>query len=254
MSQPWMQGTFLPEEPSSAGSGVAPAAAAPIRAPEPAAVPRVPAGWYPDPTDASRRRWWDGASWTPETFAGPAQTAPVETWDGPSLGGAPSVLGTSDHLAAATVWSPQPYVEPEQPARRKVGLLDAIKRGYLGFGDFGSRATLGEYWLFALFLALVYGVGVAALAAGSPANPSAGASSASSGGATAAAGFFIMISFAVLLSMIPMLALTVRRLHDAGFSGWWVLAGWVPFGSIVVLVMCCLPGQPQRNRFGPVPS
>jgi hypothetical protein len=33
-------------------------------APEPAAVSATPAGWYPDPDDASQQRYWDGGSWT----------------------------------------------------------------------------------------------------------------------------------------------------------------------------------------------
>jgi uncharacterized RDD family membrane protein YckC len=30
------------------------------------------AGWYPDPSDASRRRWWDGNSWTEHSYPGEA--------------------------------------------------------------------------------------------------------------------------------------------------------------------------------------
>lgn len=32
----------------------------------------TPAGWYPDPADASRTRWWDGSRWTEHTTAAPA--------------------------------------------------------------------------------------------------------------------------------------------------------------------------------------
>jgi uncharacterized membrane protein YhaH (DUF805 family) len=48
------------------------------------------------------------------------------------------------------------------------------------------------------------------------------------------------------------LAACVRRLHDIGWSGWWValtpvpVAGWMQ--GILLLV---LPGQRAANRFGP---
>ncbi|KZE91754.1 DUF2510 domain-containing protein [Microbacterium sp. TNHR37B] len=35
----------------------------------------TPAGWYPDPADASRTRWWDGSRWTEHTTASPAAAA-----------------------------------------------------------------------------------------------------------------------------------------------------------------------------------
>lgn len=36
-----------------------------------------PAGWYPDPRDASRRRYWDGERWSELTATGDATPAPV---------------------------------------------------------------------------------------------------------------------------------------------------------------------------------
>jgi len=35
------------------------------------------AGWYPDPEDSSRRRWWDGRQWTAEVQAEPEPVPPV---------------------------------------------------------------------------------------------------------------------------------------------------------------------------------
>jgi hypothetical protein len=34
---------------------------------------RIPAGWYPDRADRSRRRWWDGTQWTDYYSANPEQ-------------------------------------------------------------------------------------------------------------------------------------------------------------------------------------
>lgn len=35
---------------------------------------RIPAGWYPDRDDRSRRRWWNGAEWTEYYSANPEHT------------------------------------------------------------------------------------------------------------------------------------------------------------------------------------
>jgi hypothetical protein len=37
---------------------------------------RIPAGWYPDRDDRSRRRWWNGVEWTPYFSANPDTQAP----------------------------------------------------------------------------------------------------------------------------------------------------------------------------------
>ena len=38
---------------------------------------RIPAGWYPDRDDRSRRRWWNGAEWTEYYSANPDTQAPA---------------------------------------------------------------------------------------------------------------------------------------------------------------------------------
>ena len=59
-------------------------------------------------------------------------------------------------------------------------------------------------------------------------------------------------SLAVLL---PGIALGVRRLHDIGKSGWWMLIGLVPLiGLIVLLVFACTDSQPGDNEYGPNPK
>ncbi|MGH7734556.1 MAG: DUF805 domain-containing protein [Gemmatimonadales bacterium] len=48
------------------------------------------------------------------------------------------------------------------------------------------------------------------------------------------------------------LALCVKRWHDRGKSGWWVLIGLIPvIGQLWTLAECgLLPGTPGENRFG----
>ena len=61
-----------------------------------------------------------------------------------------------------------------------------------------------------------------------------------------------LYSLAVLL---PGIALGVRRLHDIGKSGWWMLIALVPLiGLIVLLVFACTDSQPGDNEYGPNPK
>lgn len=58
-----------------------------------------------------------------------------------------------------------------------------------------------------------------------------------------------------LAAIFPYLALMVRRLHDIGRSGFWILVALVPIvGPFVLLVFELLPSEPSENRFGPVPN
>jgi len=55
--------------------------------------------------------------------------------------------------------------------------------------------------------------------------------------------------------LVPGLAVCVRRLHDIGKSGWWVLIGLVPvIGGIWLLVLMCLDGEPKENQWGANPK
>jgi uncharacterized membrane protein YhaH (DUF805 family) len=51
------------------------------------------------------------------------------------------------------------------------------------------------------------------------------------------------------------LAVTVRRLHDTGKSGWMLLIGLIPFvGPIILLVFYFTDGEPGANQYGPSPK
>lgn len=61
-----------------------------------------------------------------------------------------------------------------------------------------------------------------------------------------------LYSLAVLL---PTLAVSVRRLHDTGRSGWWLLIGLIPLiGGIILLVFSCMDSDPNENQYGPNPK
>ena len=114
------------------------------------------------------------------------------------------------------------------------------------FTTFTGRASRSHYWW---WIALVL---AAALLLTVPITLAATSGS-------DAAGVVRVISsllLAVLLvgAIVPSLALTVRRLHDANFSGWLVLLIAIPgIGALIVMVFTVLPSDPKGARFDTIP-
>jgi uncharacterized membrane protein YhaH (DUF805 family) len=144
--------------------------------------------------------------------------------------------------------------------RPQVEFGESIKICFNKFADFTGRARRSEYWWFYLFSQLV--------------------------------GSFTC-GFGTLVCLIPMLAVTVRRLHDTNRSGWWAflpyilvvifLAVMIPLGvinidmksdaltgttlglyiflvlamlvtGIMLLVFCCQDSNRYENKYGPSPK
>ena len=50
---------------------------------------------------------------------------------------------------------------------------------------------------------------------------------------------------------LPNLAVSIRRLHDLGVSGWWLLAGFIPFvGLLGAIPLLFVEGEKRRNKYG----
>ena len=65
----------------------------------------------------------------------------------------------------------------------------------------------------------------------------------------------LFVSLYYLAVLIPNIAVTVRRVHDIGRSGWWLLIVFIPIvGIIVLFVFMVLDSQPGSNQFGPNPK
>jgi uncharacterized membrane protein YhaH (DUF805 family) len=65
----------------------------------------------------------------------------------------------------------------------------------------------------------------------------------------------LLLGAAWLFLLVPMLAVTARRLHDIGMTGWVMLVWFVPsVGSLILLVMCVIDGQSRDNNWGPDPK
>ncbi len=58
-----------------------------------------------------------------------------------------------------------------------------------------------------------------------------------------------------LAMLIPGLAVTVRRLHDTGKSGWMILVGLIPvLGALWLFILMIMDSQPGENKYGPNPK
>ncbi|OOS21318.1 hypothetical protein B0680_09965 [Moraxella pluranimalium] len=68
--------------------------------------------------------------------------------------------------------------------------------------------------------------------------------------------FFVLVASIFYLAMIvPIIALTVRRLHDVDKSGWWYFISLVPLiGGIWLLILLCTEGTRGENQFGADPK
>lgn len=123
-------------------------------------------------------------------------------------------------------------------------MVDIIRRVLVDkYASISGRANRTEFWiwqLFTLVLNIVLGVLSFAL---------------SSVGEGAAYVMGVLSVIVALALIIPNICVAVRRLHDTGRGGGWWFIIFVPLvGAIWFLVLMLLPGEPQSNRFGEVPT
>jgi uncharacterized membrane protein YhaH (DUF805 family) len=108
--------------------------------------------------------------------------------------------------------------------------VSSIKRNCTtaAYAQFNGRASRSEYWWFYLFTVIV----------------------------TAAADTFggTLGNLASLAFFLPGLALLVRRLHDVGRSGWWVLILFTVIGIPVFLYWMVKGSDKGKNAYGEGPA
>ena len=109
------------------------------------------------------------------------------------------------------------------------------------YAEFSGRSRRKEYWMFTLMLVILNVV--ISLVEGML-------------GLTGTIGTYGPITLVVFLAvLVPSIAVGVRRLHDTGRSGWWMLIGLIPIlGAIVLLIFFVLEGTKGPNEYGPDPK
>ena len=127
-----------------------------------------------------------------------------------------------------------------------IGFIPAVKRAFQKYAKFDGRASRGEYWWWVLANSLVvfvfYGLSLVILAT----------SPATARGEFPPAAVFPLIVLTVwgLATIVPTIAVSIRRLHDAGYTGWFYLFNIVGLG-IVTLILCAMPTSPNAAQYGP---
>lgn len=65
---------------------------------------------------------------------------------------------------------------------------------------------------------------------------------------------FTVMCLYSLAGIVPGIAISVRRLHDLGYSGAWLLIWLLPFGGVLLLIAHLMDGNIGPNRYGEDPK
>ncbi len=114
-----------------------------------------------------------------------------------------------------------------------MGFVDAIKVCFAKYVNFEGRAARPEFWYFVLFNIIVGTV--AGLIDRQVHGDAVG-------------------NLVGLVFLLPGIAVTTRRLHDIGRSGWWQLISLTGIGVFVLLFWYCQRGELGSNAYGPPDS
>ena len=117
-----------------------------------------------------------------------------------------------------------------------MSFADAIRSVFSQYVGFTGRARRSEFWYWTLFQ-IILGV-IASILDRAIFDRNNGA-------------FSVVVGLALLL---PSLAVAVRRLHDSGRTGWWLLIGLIPVIGTIVLIIFYVQDSQGDNKYGPSPK
>ncbi|MBR2606636.1 MAG: DUF805 domain-containing protein [Bacteroidaceae bacterium] len=104
-----------------------------------------------------------------------------------------------------------------------MSFLESIKTCFGKYATFSGRARRSEYWWFVLLNLLISIIPIINMIWG-------------------------------LIVLIPSIAVCIRRLHDTGRSGWWLLLALIPVVNLVLIYFYICDSQPGANQYGENPK
>ncbi len=111
--------------------------------------------------------------------------------------------------------------------------MDSYLAVWKKFAQFSGRSRRKEYWMFILFnLLVMFALTFIDALTGVP----------------------VLTMVYGLLVFIPSLSVAVRRLHDTGRSGWWLLIGLIPLVSLILIYFLACDSETESNDFGDNPK
>lgn len=108
------------------------------------------------------------------------------------------------------------------------------------YADFTGRARRKEYWMFVLFNTIF---ALIAILLDYKIGPIVDDD-----------GFFSIYLLYFMAALIPSLAVSVRRLHDVGRTGWWMRIAFIIIGAIWLFILMVSERENHANQYGPDPK
>lgn len=108
--------------------------------------------------------------------------------------------------------------------------ISAYTNAFSRYADFSGRTSVGGFWRFAAIHILIIAV-LTALGSVSTV-------------------FIALEGLYLLALLIPSLAIAVRRLHDTGKSGWFVLIGLIPVVGFIIQIVFYAQASDGPNQYG----
>ena len=109
-----------------------------------------------------------------------------------------------------------------------MNIVEATKLFFTRYTDFNGRSRRSEYWWAYLSITVISAV------------------------LTAVLGELAYVWS--LATLVPQIAITIRRLHDIGKSGWFYLIGLIPLAGPIILLVWMCNDSTENNQWGPNPK
>ena len=124
-----------------------------------------------------------------------------------------------------------------------MSFISSIKICFQKFYDFSGRASRSEFWYFTVFVFItgLIAINIDAALIGETFWTYEGT-------------FGPAESMYLILTLLPSFSVSVRRLHDIGRSGWWVLIFLTIIGIFLLIYWSCLRSEKAPNAYGDIPK